>query len=217
MLPKVNHMLFFQIASSDEVEAAIEYRARIADEEEGALLVEYPISERTGRPKRLFLGDELAVYFVAGDGVKHYFDSHVIGFKEDGVRLVKIMKPDPEHMTKVQRRSFLRVPAELELAVKMSSHERFVCLTDDVGGGGISFICEGKWPLQSEQLLDCWLLVPYKNGSIEHVPFQAEVVRVNLLDTGRKQVMIKFASISDSDRGKIIRFCFEKQLEYRNR
>ncbi|WP_206098785.1 flagellar brake protein [Paenibacillus paeoniae] len=217
MLPTVNQMLYYHIASSDEAEAAIEYRSRIADEEEESLHIEYPIHEQTGRMKRLFLGDELSVYFLSGDGVKHYFDSHVIGFKEDAIRLVKIVKPDPERMTKVQRRSFLRVPAELELAVKLTEHERFVCHTDDVGGGGISFVSDGKWALQSGGLLDCWLLVPYKNGSIEHVSFQAEIVRVNLLESGRKQCMIKFVSISDSERGKIIRYCFEKQLEFRNR
>lgn len=218
MLPKVNGMLFYQIASSDEAEAAQEYRSRIADESEDSLLIEYPLNDKTGRLKRLFLGDELSVYFVSSDGVKHYFDSHVIGFKEDdAVRLVKLLRPDPDKMTKVQRRSFLRVPAELELAVKIGSHERFVCKTDDVGGGGISFICDGKWGISSGNSMDCWLLVPYKNGNIEHVSFTGEVIRVNVLETGRKQAMIKFLSIADSERQKIIRFCFERQLEYRNR
>ncbi|MDF2837150.1 MAG: type pilus assembly PilZ [Paenibacillus sp.] len=218
MLPKVNGMLYYQIASSDEAEAAQEYRSRIADEAEDALLIEYPLNDKTGRLKRLFLGDELSVYFLSSDGVKHYFDSHVTGFKEDGaVRLVKLLRPVPEKMTKVQRRSFLRVPAELELAVKIGSHERFVCKTDDVGGGGISFICDGKWGISSENVLECWLLVPYKNGTIEHVTFAGEVIRVNVLETGRKQAMIKFLSISDSERQKLIRYCFEKQLEYRNR
>ncbi|MCR2803039.1 flagellar brake protein [Paenibacillus soyae] len=218
MLPKVNQMLHYQIASSDESEAALEYKSRIADEEGEAFLIEYPLSEKTGRLKRMFLGDELSVFFVSSDGVKHYFDSHVLGFKEDGLlRLVKIMKPDPERMTKVQRRSFLRMPAALDLAVKLSNHERFVCQTDDVGGGGISFICEGKWNLRVESQVDCWLLIPYKNGTIDHAPFQGEVVRINELETGRKQVMMKFVMINDSERGKIIRYCFEKQLEYRNR
>ncbi|GKU79566.1 flagellar brake protein [Paenibacillus sp. L3-i20] len=217
MLPKVNQMLYYQIASSDEADAAIEYRSRIADEEGGSLHIEYPLNVQTGRTKRLYLGDELSVFFLSDEGVKHYFDSHVIGFKEDGIRLVKIMKPDPERMTKVQRRSFLRVPAELELAVKMSGHVRFLCYTDDIGGGGISFVSDSKWPLQSEQVLECWLLLPFKNGTVEHVSFDSEIVRVSVLESGRKEVMTKFISISDSERQKIIRFCFEKQLEYRNR
>lgn len=217
MLPKVNQMLHYQIASSDEEEAAIEYKSRIADEQEDGLLIEIPISEKTGRYKRLFLGDELSVFFVSEDGIKNYFDSHVLGFKEDGVKLIKIVKPEPDRITKVQRRSFLRVPAELEIAVKMSNQVRFVCKTDDVGGGGISFVCDAKWPLAAEQILECWLLVPFRNGTIDHAFFKGEIVRVVQLESGRKQAMIKYASIIDPERQKVIRYCFEKQLEYRNR
>lgn len=217
MLPKVNQMLYYQIASSDEEEAAIEYKSRIADEQEDGLLIEIPISEKTGRYKRLFLGDELSVFFVSEDGIKNYFDSHVLGFKEDGVKLIKIVKPELDRITKVQRRSFLRVPAELEIAVKMSNQVRFVCKTDDVGGGGISFVCDAKWPLAAEQILECWLLVPFRNGTIDHAFFKGEIVRVVQLESGRKQAMIKYASIIDPERQKVIRYCFEKQLEYRNR
>ena len=216
-MPKMNQMLHYQIASSDEEEATIEYKSRIADEQEDALLIEVPISEKSGRYKRLFLGDELSVFFISEDGIKSYFDSHVLGFKEDGVKLIKIRKPEPDRITKVQRRSFLRVQAELEIAVKMSNQVRFVCVTDDVGGGGISFICDRKWPLVPEQVLECWLLVPFKNGLIDHAFFRGEVVRVVELKSGKKQVMIKYVSINDSERQKVIRFCFEKQLEYRNR
>lgn len=217
MLPKVNQMLYYQIASSDEADQALEFRSRIADEEEGCLLIENPLCLKSGNVKRLYLGDELSIWYMSVDGVKHYFDSYVIGFKEDGVSLIIIAKPDRTSITKAQRRSFLRVSAELELAVRMSAYERFVCHTDDIGGGGISFTCKEKRELQIGGLLDCWLLAPYKNGSIEHVPFQAEIVRVNILESGHKKVMIKFIRISDTERGKIIRYCFEKQLAHRNR
>ncbi|WP_202903164.1 flagellar brake protein [Paenibacillus gorillae] len=217
MLPRVNQMLFFEIASSDEAEAAVEYKARIADELEDGLLIENPLNESTGRMKRLYLGDELSVHYVTEDGIKNYFDSHVIGFREDTIKLIKIRKPDPDRITKVQRRHFLRVPAELEISVTAMGQIHFVTHTDDVGGGGISFLCDGKWAITREMELDCWLLVPYKNGSLEHASFKAEVVRVVEHTSGRKQVMIKFVSISDSERQKIIRYCFERQLDFRNR
>ncbi|SFF04318.1 c-di-GMP-binding flagellar brake protein YcgR, contains PilZNR and PilZ domains [Paenibacillus catalpae] len=217
MLPRVNQMLFFEIASADEEEAAVEYKARIADELEDGLLIENPLNTTTGRMKRLFLGDELSVYYVSEDGIKHYFDSHVIGFRDDVVKLIKIRKPDPARITKVQRRHFLRVAADLEIAVNLSGNIRFVTLTDDVGGGGISFICDGKWPIQPGMEMDCWLLIPYKNGTLEHSSFKAEVVRVVDIVTGRKQIMSKYITIGDSERQKIIRYCFEKQLEFRGR
>ena len=124
--PKVNTNLYLQVASSDEEESKIEYKSRIADALDDRLLIEVPINEKTGRFKRLYLGDELSAYYLTEGGVKNYFSTHVLGFKEDVIRLVAIEKPDPESITKVQRRSFLRVAAELELAVKLSEHVRFL-------------------------------------------------------------------------------------------
>ena len=183
---------------------------------EDELLIDVPIIEGSGRLKRLFLGDELSAYYISEDGVKSFFNSHVTGFKEDVVKLVRIRKPDPGSVTKVQRRNFLRVAAELEIAISMSSHVRFIGLTDDVGGGGISFLVDARWPVKQETILDCWLLVPFRNGSIDHAQFKAEVIRVKPLET-KNQIMVKFTSISDGERQKIIRYCFERQLDIRKK
>ncbi len=119
-------------------------------------------------------------------------------------------------MTKVQRRNFLRVAAELEIAISMSSHARFIGMTDDVGGGGISFLVDARWPVKQGTILDCWLLVPFRNGSIDHAQFKAEVIRVKPLET-KNQIMVKFSGISDGERQKIIRYCFERQLDIRKK
>lgn len=215
-MPKVNQTLFLQVASSDEEETKIEYKSRIADIAEDRMLIEIPLNEKTGKYKKLYLGDELSAYFLSDGGVKNYFSTHVLGFKEEVIRLIAIENPEPESITKVQRRTFLRVAAELELAIKFSN-VRFLAMTDDVGGGGISFITDGKWQLKSGDILDCWLLLPYKNGTVDHANFRPEIVRVKQLESGRNQVMAKFSEISDGERQKIIRYCFERQLEFRKR
>lgn len=217
MLPKINQFLYLHVASSDEEEAAVEYKSRIADIDGEELHIEVPILEKTGRLKRLFLGDEISAYFVSEEGVKNYFNSHVLGFKEDGVRLIRIRKPELDSITKVQRRNFLRVAADLEIAIKMANQIRILGMTDDVGGGGISFLIDGKWPVKQGTELDCWLLVPYRNGQIDHSQFKAEVVRVKPLESGKNQVMAKFSHINDTERQRIIRYCFERQLDFRKR
>ncbi|MCP1307133.1 flagellar brake protein [Paenibacillus tyrfis] len=217
MLPKVNQTLFIQINSIDEEEAKQEYKSRITNVSDAYISMEIPMNDKSGKLKRLYPGDELSVYFITEGGVKNYFNSSVLGFSDDVIRLVLIKKPDPESITKVQRRNFLRVPAILEIAVKFSEQLQFVSLTDDVGGGGISFLCEGYVPVESGHTVECWLLVPFKNGQIEHVPFKSEIVRVKELETGKKQVMMRFSEITDRDRQKIIRYCFERQLDFRKR
>ncbi|TDF99322.1 flagellar brake protein [Paenibacillus piri] len=217
MLPTVNQILYIQVNSIDEEEAKQEHKSRIADVNQGYISMEVPLNEKTGRLKRLYVGDELSAYYITEGGVKNYFTSSVLGFSDDVIRLVMIKKPEPETITKVQRRNFLRVPAELEIAVKFSEQLQFTALTDDVGGGGISFICDGYIPLAAQQTVSCWLLANYRNGQIEHIPFKGELVRIKPLETGKQQVMMRFAEISDKDRQKIIRYCFERQLEFRKR
>ncbi|TVY11588.1 flagellar brake protein [Paenibacillus cremeus] len=217
MLPKVNQILYIQVNSIDEEEARQESKSRIADITDTYISMEIPINEKSGRLKRLYHGDELSVYFVTDGGVKNYFNTSVMGFTDDVIRLVHIKKPELDAITKVQRRNFLRVPAELELAVKFSEQLQFVSLTDDVGGGGISFLCDEYVPVVSGYVVQCWLLVPYKNGLIEHVPFKSEVVRVKPMETGKQQVMMRYSEITDRDRQKIIRYCFERQLDFRKR
>lgn len=214
MLPKSNQILYIQVNSIDEEESRQEFKSRISDIHEHYITMEVPISDKTGRLKRLYVGDELSAYFLTEGGVKNFFNTSVLGFKEDVIRLVIIKKPDPESITKVQRRNFLRVPAELEVAMKLTEQVQFLGITDDVGGGGISVLCDGSVPVKSNDTLHCWLLIPFKSGKVDHVPFKGEVVRVKPMES-RQQVMLRFSDIADRDRQKVIRYCFERQLEFR--
>ncbi|GAA0402951.1 flagellar brake protein [Paenibacillus motobuensis] len=217
MYPKVNDLVYIHVASVDKKVQEKEYKSRIADDDEDSFLIEVPIESGTGRLKRLVVGDELSVYFLSEGGIKNFFNTYVTGFADDKVQMIRIRKPEPETITKIQRRNFLRVVADLEIAVRMKDNTRFITYTDDVGGGGVSFKCDSKYKFSQGDQLYCWLLIPYKNGSIDHVPFEAEVVRIKKLETDRVIAMLKLVSISDMERQKIIRYCFERQFDFKNR
>src|SRR3954469_2529182 len=93
LYPKVNELLFIHIDSSDEIEANTEYKSRISDMDEQSILIEIPMQEKTGQLKRLHIGDELSVNYMTEDGVKHYFNTYVLGHKEEVIRMVRIRKP----------------------------------------------------------------------------------------------------------------------------
>ncbi|GAB6929942.1 hypothetical protein JCM10914A_39250 [Paenibacillus sp. JCM 10914] len=217
MYPKINDVLYIQLDTGDETEAKIIYKSRISDMNDDSIFMEVPLQEGTGRLKKLYVGDELSAYFLTEGGVKNYFNSYVLSHHEDVIRLVRIKLPEPEHITKVQRRSFLRVQADLELSVTTKEGARFLARTDDVGGGGISFHLRHDQTITEGEVLSCWILIPYKNGSVEHVPFEGEVVRIKQLPTSRSIVMLKFNQILDMERQKLIRYCFERQFDFRNR
>jgi len=98
LYPKINEYLYIQVASSDTAEAEVEYRSRIAETDDEAFLIEIPMQESSGRLKRLFMGDELSAYFITEGGIKNYFNTHVLGFKEDVIRMVRVQKPAEESM-----------------------------------------------------------------------------------------------------------------------
>ncbi|MGG4344586.1 flagellar brake protein [Paenibacillus lautus] len=217
MYPKINDVLYIQLDTGDEKEASIVYKSRISDMDDESMYMEVPLQEGTGKLKKLYIGDELSAYFLTEGGVKNFFNSYVLSHHEDIIRLVRIKKPEQDQITKVQRRSFLRVQAELEVAVMTKDGTQFLAKTDDVGGGGVSFYLQPDHMIAEGSILTCWILIPFKNGSVEHVPFEGEVVRVKELPTNRSIVMLKFSQIADMERQKLIRYCFERQFDFRNR
>ncbi|QNV57626.1 Flagellar brake protein YcgR [Paenibacillus polymyxa E681] len=218
LFPKINDVLYIQVAGTDHKDEIFEFKSRIAEEESQNFLIEIPMSQTSGHLKKLFLGEELSIFFMSEGGIKNYFNTHVTGFKEDILRMVRIHKPAPDSISKIQRRNFLRVKANLEIAVKHVENEsRFVAETHDVGGGGVSFQTQGTHHLEEGESLSCWILVPYKNGTQEHVPFQSEIVRIQQMENGRRLIMLKYEKIADQERQKLIKYCFERQLEFRGK
>ncbi|TVY04544.1 flagellar brake protein [Cohnella terricola] len=212
MLPKINQMMYIQTEADSET---VTLRSRVADIDDVNVYIEIPLNEKSRKLYRAREGEEMELYFFTQDGVKHLFSSSVTGFRKESVPLIAIRKPDPDQITKDQRRSFLRVNANLELAVKIGDKLSFVAVTEDISGGGVSFLCERRWPIGPNDVLSCWLLLSYKGGSIAHAKFEGEVVRVLPIEPDKHLIMMRFQEISDSDQQKVIRYCFERQLDMR--
>lgn len=217
IVPKVSQVLFFRISSDEDELALEEYKSRVADENDESLCIEFPLNVKSGRVKRLKIGDMLSAHFITSNGVKHFFDTEVIGYTSGEIPFIKIKRPHKDDMTKIQRRDFFRIMIEVDIAVKTEDSNKFVFKTDDISGGGASFIIDKKNQFDVGQLLHCWVTLPYRNSSIEHATFVGEVLRIKELETGRKLVMMKFTDISEQERQRIIRFLFAKQIELRDK
>nr|WP_306220228.1 flagellar brake domain-containing protein [Cohnella sp. WQ 127256] len=211
-MPKINQTMYIQTETGSEPATL---RSRVADEDNQNIYIEIPFNEKSRSLYRAQLGEEFQFYYFTQDGVKHLFTSTVTGFRKETVSLVAIRKPSLEEITKEQRRSFLRVEANLELAVKFGDKLGFVAVTEDLGGGGVSFTCERRWPISQNDVLSCWLLLNYKGGSVAHANFEGEVVRVLPTETDKHLIMMRFQDIGESDQQKIVRYCFERQLDMR--
>lgn len=213
MLPKINQTTYLQLMPILDPESAPTFRSRVADLDERAIWLEIPLDEKSRQYHRPQPGEQMRLFYFTQDGVKHAFETTVTGIRKDTVTLFSVRRPEPDAIEREQRRSYLRVEAQLELAVRIGDKVRFTAITDDVGGGGLSFRTARTWPLEPGGILSCWLLLNFRNGSIGHVKFEGEVVRVMPVEPDRHLVMMRFKEIQDAEQQKIIRFCFERQLD----
>jgi len=213
VLPKINQTTYLQILPDSDPETSSTLRTRVADLDDESIWLEIPLDEKTRRYYRPQVGERFRMFYFTKEGVKHLFETSVTAVKKDAVTIFSVRKPLPEAVKREQRRSFLRVEAQLELAVRMGDKVRFTALTDDVGGGGLSFRTDRKWPMVPGAALSCWLLLNYRNGNLAHAKFDGEIVRVMPVEPDKHLVMMRFQDIQDSEQQKIIRFCFERQLD----
>ncbi|MCM3633089.1 MULTISPECIES: flagellar brake protein [Paenibacillus] len=219
IVPKVSQVIIFQL-KEELTKEPVEYKTRVADENEQVLVIELPINTKNGRMKRLQAGDVLSASFITNTGVKHFFETYVTKVREAAegeLIFYEIARPSEDAMTSVQRRNFFRIDIEVDIAVKNKQGQRFVFKTDDIGGGGVSFMINRNQSFEPGEKLSCWLLLPHRNGTIEHSCFEAEVLREKELETGRKIIMVKFDEIAEQERQRVIRFLFEKQIQFRDR
>ncbi|MBE3596156.1 MAG: PilZ domain-containing protein [Hydrogenibacillus sp.] len=196
------------------------YQSRIADYDESSLWIELPLDVREGRiihhwPR----GRTLNVFFVDALGVAYRFRTTVFGTERRGIPLVRLYRPDPEAIERTQRRSHLRVPALLPLAVVDLSGRRFVLRTHDISAGGLSFIVPKGMRLLRGDALKLYVALAFRNGDTRQVIAAGEVVRL-WNDDAKPEVLfasVKFTELTPSDEQLLVRFAFDRQLQLKEK
>lgn len=209
MLPTIGQMIQIQLQTSANENQYL--KSRIADHKNNQLFIDPPIDDK-GLFKLLHSGDILNVSYM-DSSANYSFSTRVINHKiENSLHLFSIAVPERSQITRVQRRSFLRVEANLEVAIRLGD-QRLLAITEDLSGGGLSMIIhDDKAKLLQDDKVQCWLLLQFRNGSLEHIPFQAEVVRTKKVDNGLL-VMLRFVNILEPDRQKVVKYCLDRQIE----
>lgn len=213
MLPSINQLVFISLDKSSN----FTLKARVADISEEKLAIELPIDKDSGRLKIIPPGTTIKVWYAFDDYGQYVFETEVIEFKKGHVPLLILNQP--QHFERMQRRDYLRVSASLEASIKVIDNKEkqlgwHVVRTIDISGGGMQFLLP-NFKINLEQQIKGWIAIPFKNGSIEHVNFNGKVTRVNQPNNNSRiyLISIKFIDMHENTRGKIVRYCYEKQVE----
>ena len=222
MLPKIGQTIHLDLTGDGEENQLYTYKSRVADLRDQIAVIELPISEKTGRTSPLLAGTACHAWYIGVDGSRYEFPTTILGRYSENIPVLHMSLPAKEEVRRNQRRNYLRIQTSIEIAVKLDDSIRnyhFLARTADLSGGGLSFTCQETYRLKEQDTLKIWLSLPNKAGQVQHAYAEGEIVRVKApKEKGKHQwVSVKFVQISESDRSKIVRACYERQLEMRKK
>lgn len=223
MFPRVGQTIRLQFAGSSEEEHSLEdFKSRVTDMTEEMASIELPTSENTGRTGVFRPGTSCLVWYVGEDGSRYEFHSIIVGRESGHIPVLLLQLPKKEQIVRTQRRNYLRIDSALDIAVKHQDPIRryhFLAKTVDISGGGLAFTCDESYRLREKDVLQVWIAMPSKNGQVQHAFAELEIVRQKAPEEKGLHQWIsgRFTNISEQDRVKVVRACYERQLELRKK
>ncbi|WP_400163811.1 flagellar brake protein [Brevibacillus sp. TJ4] len=220
--PQIGQTVYVNIRDSSEETGVATLKSRVSDIRDSIALIELPISENTGRTGLLDVGTACEIWYIAKDGSRYDFPSSVVGRELEPFPVLLLELPAAEKINRTQRRNFLRIETGVDIAIKMIDSVRsyhFVARTIDLSGGGLSFRCADSYRIGVGDQLHVWIALPGKTGQVQHAYAVLEVVR-QVVEEERgyfQWISGKFIQISEVDRAKVVRACYERQLELRKK
>jgi c-di-GMP-binding flagellar brake protein YcgR len=191
-----------------------EYPVRVADIQDDVLITDIPLGSQ-GQLVRIPQDQIVYARYHLNDSM-YQFPTHVLRYVPDQVPMMVLLKPSKDMITKLQRREYFRIPVSLSSLLRIENQETEVTLLD-LSGGGFLFQPPGV-PLQKGDAFSGTLTLPLKDKSPRVIAYQAKICRaLSHPDTGESLFGAQFIQMTETDRDWIIRYCFEKQMEYRRK
>lgn len=217
MIPGVGELLRMTIQSMDNEESKIVYKSRIVDLAENGFIIEFPIAETTGKMRSFQPNVALTVWYFGKDGSRYTFSTIIIARLAKPCPSLVISIPKKDQIKREQRRSYLRLPADLDIAMVSVYHREthLVTKTMDISGGGIAVICKKEDRIREGEAFSCWVVLPLRKG-LDYISFHGRIVRIRPLSEEAHApllVSLVYSEIKEVDRDKIIRYCFERELD----
>lgn len=204
----------FIIMDKDFTEEAEKYKSRVVDSGEDFVMIDYPTHIETGRTAFFMDGTQLLVSFTSELKLSYAFRTEVIGRMNKGIPMLKLSYPGDDQLVKVQRREFVRVEAPVDVAV-MKEHVKAQLVAEDISAGGIALNLPDRTIFEEQEIVDLLIVLPFMNSETKYVQVKGEIVRI-WEKSQRTIASVQFEGIREDDRQRIVRYCFERQLQMRN-
>ncbi|WP_078546040.1 flagellar brake protein [Litchfieldia alkalitelluris] len=194
------------------------YRCRLVETNQKKLYIDYPINEVTGKSTFFMRGTILKASFVGADNSVYSFNTEVIGRTMKEIPMVIIDFPSITGFTKIQRRQFVRIEVNVDVAVHslLGKFSPFVTLSTDISAGGASIVIPKDVICQPGEELTTWFALPI-SGENHFLTLRSKLIRTIEGDGDTRRASIQFVGISNHEMQTITKFCFERQLSHRKK
>lgn len=216
---KIGQVLTLEVEKENQ-ENIKRYRTRVQDADDRYLYIDIPVDVKSGQlyyywPYELSLH---AVYVDAG-GVAYRFPTQVKGRRGGALPLIVLSRPDPETVEKTQRRSYVRVPIALPLAVTDQNQNPLGPFkTLDVSAGGLAFEAEHRFHFHIGDRYTFYMALPFRKGGVKQLAVRGEIVRLNhSSNPDTVHVSVRFLDLGDAEEAMLVRFAFERQIELKEK
>ncbi|MFD1738576.1 flagellar brake protein [Bacillus salitolerans] len=196
------------------------YRCKLVEKKGEELYIDYPVNMNTGKTVFLLDGTQFKASFVGKDNTVYLFETEVQGRVKQNIPMIALSYPGNQDLVRVQRRQFVRVETAVDVALHPINHDfsPFVTITGDISAGGAAIVLPLNTTLEPETIFNCWLVLPMQSGDYHYIVLKSRAIRIIHGRNGERDKMpIEFIGISDAERQLLIRFTFERQLNFKRK
>ncbi|RAK22183.1 c-di-GMP-binding flagellar brake protein YcgR [Anoxybacillus vitaminiphilus] len=197
------------------------YKCKVADIFPNRIHIDYPVNMETGKIVFLLNGMQFKASFVGKDHSLYLFDTEVTGKIKQPIPLVVLSYPGERELIRIQRRQYVRVEANEDIAIHPFNGEfsPFTTITSDISAGGAAVVLPYKIKgLEPGMKVETWLVLHMRSGDIHHLNIPSKIVRIFKQEHSPvEKVSLQFLDMTQQERLLLIRYSFEKQLEKRQK
>lgn len=216
MLSVGDTVLLETISNNDDDK--IVFRSKVLDIKDGTFSIGPPLKEDTNRTEPIIPENTtFQAQFVAKNQKVYKFQTKLIEKIRDNIAMFELELPDESEFINIQRRSFIRVEAQLKVKV-LSPENKFPAFDTysvDISAGGLKLILPKNIELEKEESVVCSFILPLSKNDV-FLQMKSRVVRVTD-KISNQYVSLEFEEITEQERQLIVQYCFERQLALRKK
>src|SRR5690625_117992 len=203
----VGDTLVMKLSTSDKL-----YRCKVIDFIDDFIAIDHPINIQTNKSITLPKHAKLIINYIK-DGNIYEFPTTIVRQTKINIPALLINRPNKDDIRRIQRREFVRVQTDVDIAVHCpnKTFTPFTTVTGDISGGGALIITPPKKvDFRPKQKVELFFSLRYDDEPYKYVHTTAEIVLVRQINAV-KTFSVKFLLPSERMREQIINYCFYVQ------